>query len=104
MLSSLQNAASKAVAAATDAVSEISLDSVKGKVTSTVTGTGNSISQTVTNVTERVKDRVSDPADAYDEALLDIITVATENNIPHTAYETLTDLVKALQTGNPYRS
>lgn len=102
MLGSIKDKAAKLAASATDAVSDIDLGSVKGKVTTTtVTDVVNVISQNVSAAAGCVKDLASDPADVYDRALHDVMRAAED---PSRCWgRSLVDLTEELIRNNPYR-
>lgn len=105
MLGSLKQKAAGLAARATDAVSDIDLNSVKGKITTTVSGVGNTVSQSVSVAAERVRDRVSDPADAYDAALADLLEAAdTAVRTSVFNFGILKEQEARLREANPYRN
>ena len=96
MFNSLKNIAAK--------VSDIDVNSVKGKITTTVSGAGNTISQTMTATAGRIREHMSAPADAYDQALEAFMDAAlADPETTHHQYKYLKGVKERLIEGNPYR-
>lgn len=103
MLSKLTSMASNATGKVADAVSGVDLDSLKGQVTSAASSTMTAASGVASRAAEKVTDRISNPADAYDLAVDNMLEAATAAGVSHDALEALAVASVALKADNPYR-
>jgi Lhr-like helicase len=89
MFSKLTKVATDARRTITDAVSDVDLTSVKGKISSIQDAAGDAVSSGL--------ERITHPADAYDRALDDLLSHAQRKST------TLHEALDELRAGNPYR-